>query len=79
MKVFVSAKWELRDKVRAIYKLLEEKGHIIIEDWTLHNVVKPYNKDIPISGKNAIKDLRGVLEAGCLYTFIRCPRCWDVC
>ncbi|MFH1500888.1 MAG: hypothetical protein ABIE22_02980 [archaeon] len=63
MKFYISAKWQLIEEVREIYKLLKEKGHEITEDWTLHNSVKPYDKDVEISKNYAIKDMQGVLNS----------------
>ncbi|MFH1308331.1 MAG: hypothetical protein ABIH72_05755 [archaeon] len=63
MKFYISAKWQLVEEVRKIHKLLKEKGHEITEDWTLHNCVKPYDKDVKVSNELAKKDIQGVLNA----------------
>lgn len=44
MKFYVSAKWELKEKVREINEKIRERGHEITEDWTTRAFERNYAK-----------------------------------
>jgi len=44
MKFYVSAKWELKEKVREINEKIRERGHEITEDWTTRAFERDYAK-----------------------------------
>lgn len=59
MKFYVAAKWELKEQVEDIYKKIKARGHEITEDWTKHDVKKPYGGDIENSRKFSLLDVKG--------------------
>lgn len=42
MKIYVAGKFEQKEEIRSIYKKLQEMGHEISYDWTVHQSVKNY-------------------------------------
>ncbi len=60
MKIYVAARFGKKEEVRKLYRLLEEYGHVITLDWTLHKPVKPYEKNQETTRQYAIEDIEGV-------------------
>lgn len=44
MKFYVSAKWQLIDRVREAHRLIREAGHEITEDWTTRAFERDYGE-----------------------------------
>jgi hypothetical protein len=63
MKFYVAARFTEKGQVKKIYKHLQEKGHEITADWTLHKTIKPYDKNAAIAKSYAIEDMNGVINA----------------
>lgn len=63
MKIYVAARFSEKKEVLRIYKLLREKGHTIIADWTLHKNIDPYDKNQAIAKKYAIEDIEAVTNS----------------
>lgn len=57
MKIYVSAKWEDRERAFAVMEELKRRGHIITYDWTHVGQA---------STAQAEKDLHGAIQADCL-------------
>lgn len=57
MKFYIAAKFQLKEKVREIYTRLQEEGHEITADWTLHKSIKPYEDNPDIAQEYAIEDI----------------------
>jgi len=59
VRIYVAAKFELKEEVREFYKKLQEKGHEITADWTLHKLISPYSKNQELAKEYAIEDVKG--------------------
>ena len=68
MKVYVAAKFENKEEVRAVYALLLQAGHEVTVDWT----VEPGEEDLgsedyhKLQEEWAIKDAQGVIDCDVL-------------
>ncbi len=60
MKIYVAVRFHEREKVKEIYKLLQEKGHELSADWTWHINSKPYSDNPKRSQGYSIEDMDGV-------------------
>lgn len=58
IKVFVSGRWQERNKVRRLMNLLEELGYQISYDWT-----QTEDKPRCLCGSDAVADIQGVKDA----------------
>ena len=63
MKIYIAGSWAERDVIKDLMKYLEDIGHVITEDWTLH------------TGKNmnheyATKDINGINECDVFILFL---------
>jgi len=63
MKVYVAAKWQLKDQVKQICEQLEERGHEITSYWFSNITQKPYSADPESSGNHSNGCLEGVLKS----------------
>jgi len=63
MKWYIAARFELKEEVRAMYKVLEARGHTITDDWTKHQSIKPYDKNAEMARQYTNDDLTGVMNA----------------
>lgn len=63
MKAYISAKFQNQDEVRRIYKLLEEKGHSIVYDWTTHVPIKPYIHHPEMARQYSVEESDGILNS----------------
>ena len=62
MKVYIAAKFEKKEEVRSLYKILSEMGHNITSDWTLHKMIRPYKKNHELAEEYSIEDINGVKD-----------------
>lgn len=60
MKFYIAARFGLKDEVRSMYKVLQEKGHGVIADWTEHKPIKPYGENPSLSRDYSIEDIDAV-------------------
>lgn len=60
MKIYVASKFENKNEVKRIHRLLRQKGHEITADWTIHQPVTDSNHELAM--KYAIEDLNGTRE-----------------
>ena len=65
MKVYVSAKWHLKDQVKQIMAQLRAKGHEITEDWTERAFEREYDK-FEQSGEFSERELEAILASDIL-------------
>jgi len=63
MKFYVAARFDLREEVKRIHKLLKEHGHEITYDWTNEEKIKPYDKNQELASRYSIKSVRGVRDS----------------
>lgn len=63
MKIYVASRFENKDKVKKINKLLIEKGYELSGDWTNHVYTKPYDKNQQLSKNYSKEDMQAVLNA----------------
>jgi|AntRauTorckE6833_2_1112554.scaffolds.fasta_scaffold06858_3 nucleoside 2-deoxyribosyltransferase len=63
MKFYVAGRLKQIDKVKEIQNFIKERGHHIIEDWTIHLPPKPYDDDIEKSAKYAELDIKSAMES----------------
>ncbi|MEU8799794.1 hypothetical protein [Spirillospora sp. NPDC048819] len=63
MKIYVAARFEERERVRKVYEALERRGHMITEDWTVHDAAKPYADNGSLVSKYAVQDVDAVRES----------------
>ena len=62
MKFYIAARFGMKEEVKEIYKKLQEKGHEIVGDWTLHLPIKPYDQNQEMSKNYSEEDIQGVLD-----------------
>jgi hypothetical protein len=61
MKVYIAAKLENRQEVERIIKLIRDKNHEIIIDWTKDEPInKPYENNIQVAKERTIRDVSGI-------------------
>lgn len=63
MKIYIAARFERKQEVRDLCRLLTEKGHEITADWTLHKPIKPYEKNQELAQQYSIEDINGVKDS----------------
>lgn len=63
MKFYIVARFGLKDEVRRIYKLLQDKGHKITLDWTQQEAIKPNIENQDLSKEYSIASVDGVIES----------------
>lgn len=62
MKIYIAAKFQEKERVRKLFKLVKDKGHKITADWTLHKSISPYIENQELSKDYAIEDINGVKD-----------------
>lgn len=62
MKFYIASRFTEKNEVGRIYQLLQDKGHEITADWTLHKNIKPYDQNYEIAKGYAIEDMDGVIN-----------------
>jgi len=55
--VYIAARFGLKDEVKNMQKQLHELGYETIADWTDHQLIKPYEKNVGLSKEYAIEDI----------------------
>lgn len=68
MKFYVSAKWDLKDRVKEIYELIRERGHEITEDWTIRAFERDYDK-FEKSAEFSERETNAILDSDVLIHF----------
>ncbi|GAA1862733.1 hypothetical protein [Actinomadura bangladeshensis] len=72
MKIYVAARFEERERVRNAYESLMGQGHVITEDWTVHDAAKPYRRNRELISKYAVRDVDAVRESD-VFVFLTSP------
>ena len=60
MKIYLAGRFEQKEKIREMYNLIKQEGHIITSDWTTHKPISPYEKNIALSKEYSEQDISGV-------------------
>jgi len=63
MKIYVAGKFEEKDQVLSLYKVLREMGHVVSYDWTGHKKLKPYQENQAGAAQYALNEFNGILDA----------------
>lgn len=63
MKVYVSAKFNDKERVKEVYVQLKELGHTITHEWVHNKPSYPFDVDPAFTAKCAAEDFNGVLVA----------------
>lgn len=63
MKIYVSAKFNDKERVKKIYDLLKQQGHTITHEWIHNKESYPFDKDPVYTAQCASDDFNGVLTA----------------
>lgn len=63
MKVYVSAKFSDKERVKTVYGLLKERGHSITHEWVHNKPSYPFDVDPEFTARCAAEDFAGVLAA----------------
>jgi len=66
MKFYIAARFGLKDLVREMYRKIQERGHEIIGDWTVHKEAKPYDKNPELAREYATEDIDSARNCSCL-------------
>jgi len=66
MKFYIAARFALKDLVREIYRKIQERGHEVIGDWTVHKETKPYDQNLELAREYAIEDIDSARNCDCL-------------
>lgn len=69
MKIYVSAKFNDKDRVRDAYILLKNSGHTITHEWIHNKQSFPFDQDAAFTAKCAHEDFKGVLDADVFILF----------
>ena len=63
MKFYISAKWQLWDKVAEMQDLLRSMGHNIAADWTVRANARDYEEIPEQSQRFADEEVKAILES----------------
>lgn len=63
MKFYIASRFDKRDEVKKLQKVLADNGHEIVGDWTDHKPIKPYDKNQDMAKEYATDDINGVKNA----------------
>lgn len=63
MKIYVAGKFEEKDIILDTHKKLEDMGHDISYNWTIHKNIKPYIKNQKIASQYAQNEFNGILNS----------------
>lgn len=63
MKIYVSAKFDDKERVKAVYALLKQAGHTITHEWIHNKASYPFSLDPEFTTQCAEEDFNGVLQA----------------
>jgi len=60
MRIYVAAKFDKKDEVLKLFKILKESGHEVHSDWTTHKPIKPYEQNQKLAMQYSAEDIEGV-------------------
>jgi hypothetical protein len=63
MKIYIAARFEKREEIRELHRMLEARGHEISGDWTTHRPIKPYEAHPELAEQYAVEDIDGVKKS----------------
>ncbi len=64
MKFYIASRFGLKDKVKEMCDILQEKGHETTTDfWLSHKSIKPYTDNLEFAKQYSVEDINGVLES----------------
>lgn len=63
MKVYVAAKFNDKERVKAVYDQLKQAGHIITHEWVHNKQSYPFSHDPLFTAHCAAQDIEGVRSA----------------
>src|SRR5271169_5229620 len=63
MKVYVSAKFNDKERVQSVYALLKQAGHTITHEWIHNKPSYPFSADPAFTAQCAAEDIEGVRAA----------------
>jgi hypothetical protein len=63
MKVYVSAKFNDKERVQSVYALLKQAGHTITHEWIHNKPSYPFSDDPAFTAQCAAEDIEGVRRA----------------
>jgi len=63
MKVYVSAKFNDKERVKGVYTVLKQAGHTITHEWVHNKPSYPFSFDPAFTAQCAAEDIEGVLIA----------------
>ncbi len=62
MNIYIASRFGRKNEVCALHEQLKRLGHNIIEDWTVHADIKPYEHHAELSRQYAVDDARGAMN-----------------
>lgn len=62
MKFYIASRFGNKEEVRKIIEFLRERGHDVSMDWTVHESIKPFEKNMERAKRYAIEDIDGVRD-----------------
>lgn len=69
MKIYVSAKFSDKERVKKAYQLLKDQGHTITHEWVLNKQSFPFDLDPTFTAKCAKEDFTGVINCDVFILF----------
>jgi hypothetical protein len=63
MKFYIAARYNRREEVRLIYAILQERGHQVAFDWTVHKPIQPFDKNQELARQYSIEDIEGIRQS----------------
>ena len=63
MKVYVSAKFDDKERVKNVYTLLRQMGHTITHEWIHNKASYPFSLNSEFTAQCAVQDIEGVRAA----------------
>lgn len=63
MKIYVSAKFDDKERVKKVYDLLQQAGHTITHEWIHNKAAFPFSEHKEFTARCATEDIQGVLDA----------------
>ena len=62
MKIYVAGKFEKKDLIHDVYRRIEELGHEVSYDWTIHKPIKPYSQNVETATQYSSNELEGITK-----------------
>jgi hypothetical protein len=60
MKIYIASRFDKKDAIQNLQKVLSDNGHTISADWTRHKRIKPYEENRDLAKEFSMEYMEGV-------------------